>query len=255
MLKIIRSLFRKRSIASRVFNYIGVNQNNELFYQTDIAEFFHKPLTTINYWITKFKQEGLITKYLELTERGHKLFHYLWNNESKKRLRAHNIQVIFRLDKCPKNFPYCFSKSIYQPLSNKRYKGILTKLREFTVMFYSPRKIVCVLPDIYADTDEEISATIQILIPELRTILEDEFQGIRLGEYELAKIQSMHIALPNSIVAKKYLIRGFTEENQEFAIDNSHSLPEIELTDCSAALRDIMELLKFENKARNLEDE
>ncbi|MCX6746868.1 MAG: hypothetical protein NTU63_01905 [Candidatus Pacearchaeota archaeon] len=208
------------------------------------------PISTLNYWITNFKQEGLIDKHLKLTNKGLKLFKFMWDTYDKSKLRTHNIQVIFQVVKCPSSFPDCFSKEIYQPLSNKKYKGIKTILNGFTCMFYSPKKIVCVLPDIYADTDEEISSQIQLTINLLRSILEDEFAGIKIEDYTLARIQTIHIAVLNSIKAKAYLLKGFTEENKEFAIDNSHGKSEIELTNPDNALRDIMDLLKLDKDGR-----
>jgi len=235
----------------RYFLFIGLHQDDGLItYQTQIARELKKPNTTVNYWITKFKDKGLIDKQLKLTSKGNRAFLFLWKNENKSILRAHNIQVKFRVIRCPENFPDCFSKSIYELITNERYRGIRTQLDGITVMFYSPKKIICVLKDIYADTDEEISSAVQVLIPELRELLEYEFQGIKLGDSELARIQTMHIAVLDSIIAKDYLIKGFTKENKDYAIDNSHGIPEIELTNSGNALKDIMNLLNLEKIVR-----
>jgi len=240
------NIFRKRG--HKIFLFIGLHQDGSLTYQTQIAKEFAFPITTVNYHITKFKQEGLLDKHLKLTEKGFKAFKFLWENVNKKVLRAHNIQIIFQLVKCPADFPECFSRKIYTPFTNKRYVGIKTQIKGMTVMFYSPKKIVCVLHDIYADTDAEISSTVQVLIPALKELLEYEFKGVRIGDYELAKIQTIHIAVLNSIIAETYLLRGFTKENKEYAIDNSHGIPEVELTNPSNALKDIMNLLNLEHK-------
>jgi hypothetical protein len=210
------------------------------------------PLTTLNYQITKIKQDGYLDKQLKLTPRGLNAFRFVWENENKKILRAHNIQILFNVVKCPDKFPGCFSKTIYQPLTNKRYKGIKTKIKEITVMFYSPQKIVCVLPDVYGDNDVEISSAIQVLIPQIKELLEYEFQGVRIGTYELANIKSMHIAVLNSVIAETYLLKGFTEENKDYAIDKSHGIPETELTNASNALKDIMELVNLDKQYRGL---
>jgi hypothetical protein len=115
-------------------------------------------------------------------------------------------------------------------------------------MFYSPRKIVCVIRDIFGDNDEEISGAIQLIIPELRKLLEYEFKGIGIRDYKLAKIQKMHIAVKDSFIAETYLLKGYTEENKEFAVDKSHGVSEIELTNPKNALRDIMDLLNLDKK-------
>lgn len=241
--------------AYKIFIFMGVHQDGSFTHQTEIAREKKMPPSTVNYHITKFKQEGLITKHLKLTDKGWQLFKYLWEHLDKTELRAHNIQVKFEVVKCPKHFPDCFSKDIYQPLSNKKYRGIKTVLKGFTCMFYSPKKIVCVLPDIYADTDEEISAQVQLLIPNLIFILEEEFAGVKLGDHTLAKIQTMHVAVLDSIVAKNYLIRGFTQENKEYAIDNSNGIPETELTNPNTALKEIMDLLKFDRGLQETKEE
>jgi predicted transcriptional regulator len=236
------------------FLFIGLHQDRPLTYQTEIASEMGKAITTINYHITKLEQKGLIDNKLKLTEEGIKAFKFLWKNIDKKALRAHNIQVIFKLDKCPKKFPECFSKSIYSPFTNKKYKGLKTNLNGFKIMFYNSGKIVCVVPDIYGDTDEEISSIMLIIIPDLIKVLEEEFIGIRISDYELCKLQTMHIAVLDAYTAKKYLLKGFTKENKDYAIDNSHGIPEIELTNPSQALRDIMDLLGIDNYLRKKED-
>lgn len=237
--KFLRSLVR--NLPYQILMILGSNINGEIIYQKQIANKLNKPLTTINYHITKFKQEGLINKDLSLTQKGLVIFKKLWDNVDKPILRAHNIQVVFKLSECPPNLPESIqgTKSIYSPLNNKKYRGIKTIIKGFTCMFYSKEKIVCCLPQIYGENDEDICSQIQLLISPLKDILEDEFKGIKLGKYKLAKIQTMHIAITNSIIAKSYLLKGFTEENSEFAIDNSHGIPELEITNPEKALSKI----------------
>lgn len=249
--KFLRSFFRKAStLAYKIFLYIGLHQGGGLTFQKEIAEYFHIPLTTLNYHITKFEGEGLLEGGLNLTSEGKTLFKYIWENVGKKRLRAHNIQIIFKVLSCPRYFPDCFSKSIYQLFSNGKYRGIKTVLRDITVMFYSPNKIVCVLRDIYADSDDEITAAVQLLAPEIKNLLEKEFPGVRIDNYEIAKIQKMHVAVLNSVIAETYLLGGSTEENKVFAIDDSHGNKEIELTEPSKALHEIKLLLGLERDFR-----
>jgi hypothetical protein len=243
----LRSFFRKRYPSPyQIFMFIGLCQSKGLTYQTEIAKHFKIPLTTLNYQITKFKQEGLISKGLNLTPKGEKLFKFLFLNYDCKKLRAHNIQLKFKVIRCPQKFPDCFSKSIYQYFSNKRYRGIKAELKGMSVMFYSPHKIIVVLKDIYANTDEELSSSIQLLATEIKEILEQEFKGIILEGHEIAKIQSQHVAILDSTLAESYLLKNFTEENKDFAIDKSHGVSEIELTNSATALRDIMNLLRLE---------
>jgi DNA-binding MarR family transcriptional regulator len=245
-------LRKSSALPYKIFMYIATHQEGDLLYQKSLEEHLNAPYTTINYHITKFKQEGLISIYLELTDKGKKLFKYIWENCDKKLLRAHNIQVKFNVFKCPRNFPEVFSKLIYQPITNKKYKGIKAELNGITLMFYSPKKIVCTLKDIYADNDEEISSAIQILVPDIKKLIELEFEGVVIGGCELAKIQSMHVAVLDSIIAKNHVIKGFTLENKDYAIDRSKGRYEVELTNPSNALRDIMDLVFLENKAKKI---
>jgi len=248
MIENTRNIFRK--LAYKLFLFIGLRQNGSLTYQTQIAKDIGKPLTTINYHITKFKQEGLIDNHLNLTDKGSKTFRFLWENVDKTKLRAHNIQIKFNVIKCPAKFPDCFCKTIYQPLTNKKYRGLKAKLNDFTVMFYSPRKIICVLKDIYADSKEEIISALQITVLQVKEILEKEFEGIKIAEYETARIQTMHIAVLNSIIAKKVALNGFTYEGKDIAIDNSKGKPEIEATNPSNIWQMIEMLIELEKKER-----
>src|SRR3989338_5833203 len=112
MSKIIRKNFSKR--AYTIFLSIGANQDGSIASQMDIAREFSMPITTINYHVTKFKQEGLINKYLELTDKGRRLFLIMWNDEAlSTKYRAHNIQILFRVVKCPFGFPNNFSNKLY----------------------------------------------------------------------------------------------------------------------------------------------
>jgi len=244
-----RNLSRKGTgLSYSIFMYIGLNQNGELTYQRQIANYFHKVDSTISHHITKFRAQGLISKQknpITLTTSGKKLFKYLWNSTNRKNLRCHNVQVVFNVLKSADGFPHDLT-TIYEPLTNKKYKGIKAILHGFTCMCYSEKKIVAVLKNIFADTDEEISSVIQMQVSEVKSLLESEF-NIKLRTYKIAKIQRMHIAVLNSEIAKAYLLKGFTEENKEFAIDNSHGIPETELTNNNTALRNIMSLLNIEN--------
>ena len=162
------------------------------------------------------------------------------------RLRAHNIQIKFRVIKCPNGFPNCYlRKGIYEPCTNRRYSGLKTELLGCKVMFYSPRKIICVLPNIYTNTDEEISSRIMLVVSDLKEALEQEFEGIRIDDYEIARIQTMHVAVLNAIIAKTFLIKGLTYSSKKIAIDKSHGIPEIEITDPAVSLDYIEKLLKI----------
>ena len=248
-IKFFRNFLRNRnSLAYKLFLYIGMNQNGELFYQHQLKEHFKIPLTTINHHITKFKREGLIKHHLELSVDGQKLFKYLWDNARIKKLRAHNIQIKFKLTQCPKDYVRKYSRSIFQIVGNNRYTALKGSFQGFIFMFYSPEKIVCTLKDIFGDTDEEISSAVQIIVPKIQEKLEYEFPGIGINDFELARIQTSHIAILDSILAKSFVLRGFTYESKKIAIDESHGRPELEATDPETNLNDIIKLLRLERR-------
>ena len=238
--------FFRNKFRYQIFLWLGANQEKCICYVSIIAREMNVHYTSLNYHITKIKEEGLIDSNLRLTKEGIRIFKFLWENENKTLLRAHNIQIVFKLDKCPYDFPNCFSREIYKPFSNNRYKGIQTTLNNMEVMFYSEKKIVCVLPDIYADNDEEISSAVQLEIPKIKKILEDEFNGIGINDYKIARIQTMSVAILNSIYAKTVALKGFTYEGKNIAVDVSDT-PELELTNSLNCLRDIDMLMKLEN--------
>lgn len=234
----VRKNFRKSPCAT--FLYLGANRGAGITFQTEIARSLKKPITTINYHITKFKQEGLIDKYLKLTPSGLRLFERLWNDNTFSRsFRAHNLQVRFDVVKCPYKFPNCFSGKIYTPFSNGRYKGLQTKIGDIVVLFYSPKKIVCVLPDIFADKKEDILSVIGLTCDKLRTALENEFEGIRIEDHQLAQITTLHIAKMNTDIAQSFVFHVGNYKSNKIEIDQSKGPPEIETVDPRTAVYDL----------------
>jgi hypothetical protein len=219
-------------------------------YQSTYAERLKKSGTTINYHITKFQQEGLIDNNLKLTSKGMRLFKYVWENSDKIILRAHNVMVKFNVTSCPINYIDLYSTSVFTTFGNGRYRGIKGRLEDCTFMLYSRHKIICVLPDIFASDDEEVSAQIQLLITRLKERIELELPGINLGDYELAKIISSHIALFNSVLAQKIILKRLEYKGDTLVVDNSNHTPETELVDPESNLDTIEDLVKLESKLR-----
>lgn len=246
----LRRLTRNRNrFECKVFLYVGLNQDN-LLYQKELAEHFHKSISTVNHHIKKFKEEGLISHHLQLSPIGLELFAQVWDNVDMKKLRAHNIQVRFNLVKCPADFVQRYSKDIFEPITNGKYHGFKGILHDFTFMFYSTNKIIGVFRNILTDDDEEISSGLQIRAKEIQNILEKEFRGIEIGGFTFAKIQTSHIAILDSIIAHKFDEKGFTYEGKEIAVDKSHEKYELELTNPSNNLKEIMSLLHLENRLK-----
>jgi len=249
--KLIRNFLRKRSaLPYKLLMYLGKHQNGEITHQRQLAKNFRRADTTINYHITKFKGEGLIDHHLELSNKGKSLFKFLWDNTDITKLRAHNIQIRFNLTQCPADYIEKYSKEIFSTFTNNRYMAFKGIINGITFMFYSPKKIICVIKDIFADNDEEISSTIQIIATDLKEILERKFVGIKISGHSPARIQTSHIAVLDAVLAKKIDLRGITFEGKTLAIDKSHGINEIEATDPSSNLRDSMYLLNLDGELR-----
>ena len=242
-------LFRNpNSISYKILIFLGTHQNETITYITELKKYLDMKYTTLVYWITKFNQEGLIYDGFRLTSKGNKIFESIWNFKDMNLLRAHNIQIKFYIDSCPKEFVNEYSDKIFTLMTNKRYIGlngyIETSYGRIGVSIYSRKKIVCTLKDIYAESDDEIISTLEIIVLDLITILEKKFKGIKINDYEYAKIQTMHIAFLNSNFSKKYNLGNITYEGKNIAMDNSHSIQELELTNPKNNLRGI-EILKL----------
>jgi len=212
--------------------------------------------TTTHYHITKLRHMGLIDKQNQLTIEGKKLYKFImgWDKNNlencPKRLRAHNLQIAFKVTKANKNYEE-FS-TIYQPFTNNRYKGIKAELYNCTVMYYHPGKIVATIPDMFANTDEEIALSLTSVVADLKSALEKEFD-IVIGSHKICKVTTMHIAVINSIVAEALLLQGKTFRSDKIHIDGSHDNKEIEAVDPNTALQDVEWLVKIEDLARETE--
>jgi len=201
------------------------------------------PITTLNYHITNFKGEGLINDRLELTPKGMRLWKMLWENKAlSNKFREHNIQVKFNVVKCPLGFPSCFSDKIYTPLVNGRFSGIKTKFDDVAVMFYSKKKIVCTLPDVYGDSIEDCISGIEKFCIDIKQKLESEFKGIVIDKYEMAKITHIHSARMNSAIIEGVAEREGNFKIGDVEIDSSKGRAEIETTNPHNSLEKIEEI-------------
>lgn len=249
--KFLRHFLNKRNVLTyQLFIYIGVNQGGDLIYQEQLAEYFHKSLSTVNYHIIKFRKEGLLSDFLNLTEEGKKLFKFLWEKADAKILRAHNIVIKFNLIKCPVDYVKRYVNEIFVEFGNGKYKGLKGKQKGITYMLYSTKKIVCVVPDIFADTDEEISVTMQLITQEMKEIIEAKFVGVLIGGHSLGKIQKSHIAILDAYTTKIFDLENTNYTGKEIALDKSHDKYEFELIDPKTNLRTIEDLKLLDEMLR-----
>ena len=163
MSNFLRNFLRKHnSLGYKLFMTLGIHQGGEFTFITQLSSYMNNPYTTINYWITKFKEEGLIINHLELSDKGKKLFKILWNNAGITKLRAHNIQVVFFLSKCPEDFVERYSSDIFSLITNGRYRGLIGKIFDVTCMIYSTKKKVVILRIYFGETIKNISFVLRI---------------------------------------------------------------------------------------------
>ncbi len=258
--KMVRKYFRKSPSLSTLLNknqmlilfYIASLEEWQIITQTNVAKNFNKPITTLNYHFTKLRKGGLIKKNNHLTDKGKKVLRYLkhWDKTFNKRLRAHKIQIIFYLARCPENLEK-IKNFVFTPFTNNRYRGLKCELKGCTIMFYGKKKAVVIIPDIYGNNDEEISATITEFISQLIKVLEEEFKGLKVDHYKPARFTSMHVAILDSVIAESFLLnKKHCYTNGRVAIDCSHGRYELESEKGETALEDIEVLVNYEDLAR-----
>jgi len=246
MKKDFRKIFRK--VPYETLMFIGLNQDKKFLTQTLIAREIGIPITTLNYWIkqfTKFDGEGLIhsTKNIKLTDKGNKLFKYLWNNlKDSKKLRGHNIVLVY--DVVCGNVCLRQLRSVAEPFTNKRYEGLKIEVLGCKAVLYSGKKIVVALKDIYTDEGEDIAGVIALLSSQIANLLEQEYKiKVNSSNY---KIKKLHTAVLNSVVAESYIIKNkATFSASGIDIDKSHKKYELEATGLDSLER-IGGLIKYE---------
>ncbi len=239
----------------KILLYVASRPDYEIITQTDTAETLNETLTTLNYHFTKLKQQGLLDKNNKLHEKGKKLLRFLkhWDKTFNKKLRAHKIQITLYLSRAPDNIRE-IKNCILTPFTNKRYEGLKTETLGCQVLFYSSKKAVVILPDIYANNDEEIAAALADTIRQLIEALQMEFTGLKIDDYKPAKFTSMHVAVLDSIIAEWFILKNKRcFSNGRFGVDKSHGRYEAEAEDVKTALADIEVLVKYDDLARENE--
>lgn len=231
--------------------YIASLESWHIITQTKVSDALNKPITSLNYHFTKLRKEGLLNEQNCLTDKGKKALRYLkqWDKTLDKKLRAHKIQVTLFLAKCPDLQK--IKNVVFTPFTNHRYDGLKCELKGCIVMFYSSKKAVAVIPDIYGNTDEEIASAVSDFASQLIGVIESEFEGLKIDNFKVAKFSSMHVAILDSVIAESFLIENkHCYSNGRLAIDSSHGRNELEAESCDTALEDIEILVKYENLTR-----
>lgn len=209
--------------------------------------------TTLNYRVRKLKTLDLIKEDNHLSEKGKKAIRYFkhWDKTISKKLRAHKIQISINLLKLPTNF-FDIKHKILTPFTNQKYRGLKGQLIGSQVLFYSSKKLIVKLPDVFGNTSEEITGAINDCIQQLFTVLTQEFPGIIFDSYEICKFDSMHVAILNSIIAETFLLKEGRCYHGEggLCIDGSHGGNELEVEELENITENIEVLIKYEDLVR-----
>ena len=257
-MKKVRTIFRNDTYTInknllKILFTIGSFKDDILISQKLLSAMLKISPTTLNYRITKLKDKGLITTKNHLTSKGIKAIQYFkhWDKSLSKKLRAHKIQISIKLLKLPDEF-FNLKHKILTPFTNQKYKGLKGQILGSQVLFYSSKKLIIKIPDIFGNSNDEIMGGINDCVAQLFQALTLEFKGIVFDSYEICKFDSMHIAILNSIIAESFLLkekRNFHGENG-FCIDGSHGIPELEVEELSNITENIEILVKYEDLVR-----
>lgn len=234
---------------------ISSKERGSFWTQTELAKRLQLPITTLNYAYTKLKARGFLDMAGDLTDVGNRVLRYLKDRDTtfSRRLRAHNIQVVLFLDRLPSNYEE-LKGGFYRPFTNKRYRGLPVEVVGCLVLLYSQKKAVAVLPDIFANTSEEVALALAQTVSKLIEGLELEYPGLKVTEYKCAKYSLMHVALLDSKLAKAIICnKGHIYRNGRIGIDKSHGRYELEAESPSTALDDIEVLVKYEDLVKENE--
>ena len=229
---------------------IGTFKDEVLVSQKLLSTILKVSKTSLNYRITKLVEHGLITKKNKLTDKGQKAIQYFkhWDQTLERKLRAHKIQISVNVTKLPNNF-FDVKHKILEPFSNKRYRGLKGQLLGSQILFYSSKKLLIKIPDVFGNSPEEVMSCIHDCIHQVFEVLIQEFPGINFDTYEICKFDSMHVAILNSIIAKTFLLKEGRcfHSSSGLCIDNSHGVPELECEKLDNIAENIELLINYED--------
>lgn len=243
-------------IKMKILFYIACQKEDEIIVQSNIANELKLSKSTLNYHFSNLKAIGLINKNNRLTEEGKRVVQFFnhWDKTLQKKLRAHKIQISINIKHLPSDF-FNLKHSSLQPFTNKRYRGLKGQLLGSKVLFYSSNKLVVVLPDIFANTSEEIVGAIEDCIAQIIYVLKQEFKGIILGSYEIYKYTSMHCAIIDSVIAENFLLKkGSCYKSEGVCIDGSHGKAELEVESLTNIFENTEVLLEYDKLVASLKN-
>jgi len=243
----IPSLFSANEL--KVFFTIASKKEGGLLTKTAIAKASCLPVSTTNDITTRFKEWGLINPQFDFTDKGKKVLRYFnqWDKTFERKLRVHDVQVVLFLSGVSDGFDG-LRGVVFSPFTNNRYRGLKAELVGCKVLFYSQKKAVAVLPELYGDSDDEVAGAAVSVVGDLVRVLESEF-GVGVSDFKIARYSCMHVAVLDSVIAEQFILRTGRICQGRVTADKSHGRYELEATG-ERALEDVEVLVKYEDLAR-----
>jgi len=228
----------------------GFTDEANLLLQKDFVRLLKKKATTISYAVKRLRKKELLTKTNFLTPDGKVVFQKLKDyHHSTKRLRAHKILGKFNLKEDYKDFGVVRDK--YLQITNSQYRGFRIEFKDCVILFYSPRRIVFYLPDVFGDDIAELYAEAyeKYILP-LKSYLEQMFSGLRIDEYEICSVTICHLAFQNHPLAQLFKDFNVQYSSDRLEVDHSHGVAELETVNREHSVQDMDKILDYEKLVR-----
>lgn len=196
-----------------------------------------KSLNSINYWVKKFREEGLIEeKLFILTNKGKRKFKTLARHDENNwnKIRGHNFQVKLS------NITYLNGFELFKEgnkdlgytykISNNNYEGLKIIINENIKITFYKKIIYITFPEIFGHEGSIIEIELINLIIRTINIIQEKFKEIKFIEgIEIFQIVSKHVAITNSYFARNIIKKnGYLGRGKYLEIDKSKGVPELE---------------------------
>lgn len=155
-----------------------------------------------------------------------------------------------------KNYPEYYNKVIRIAVGrNKKETGFKLIVSHCIIVFFNPTSISITFPDILVNDVEDYRvaegyAKLGLFIDSVIETLQRSFKGLKIDDFCPFGLDNQHIAIKDSVYAKRYYEknRGYLNENNKIITDQSHKHHELEAIHPQTAGKDIEECLRREKE-------
>lgn len=256
--KNIRIFFRihrgiSNDLQMKIMLLRAYESEKNLLSQKDIAKRLNKPITTINYNISKLRKAGLLDKLNFLTDAGKGAIRKLGMVfKVGKKYRAHKLHGRFNLAAPFKDFD-SYKNQYVRISKSAKYAGFRVEFNECIVFFWSETSITFYIPEVWGNSISEIHAeAYEQYIKPLQNYLQQMFKGLQISEYKQTSLEINHLAYVNHPLARLYKELGITYTSDRLMIDHSKGTPELETINQETAVQDMDRIEEYENSIRGL---